>query len=178
VSDRRRHLSAATREGMKRSAKARTCPKCRRRSAMSRIEVADGVGHRCRWCGYERFTSMWPGMGEPIHLLLTERDELLRVAQCGEVEVTEWGERLNFTIDRNDVECDECRSWFDAASGEGSGKAMSTADELALRRVGWWCAEHGVHTDREHERGARCLLRPPGCQPVVIDGACETGKTG
>lgn len=39
----------ATSKGLKRSARKRQCPSCRRKAALT---LAGDGGRRCRWCGY------------------------------------------------------------------------------------------------------------------------------
>lgn len=52
----RRRATTNTVKAMERSAAARQCPKCGRKSALSRVSDEWQFGHYCRWCGYENIT--------------------------------------------------------------------------------------------------------------------------
>jgi hypothetical protein len=51
-----RKATANTVKAMQRSAAARQCPKCERKSALKRFSDDLMYGTACRWCGYENFT--------------------------------------------------------------------------------------------------------------------------
>jgi ribosomal protein L37AE/L43A len=52
--DRTRYHRAQTAAAMRRMAATRQCPRCKRKSALSRHVDGDFCLTVCRWCGYER----------------------------------------------------------------------------------------------------------------------------
>ena len=51
-----RKATANTVKAMERSAGARQCPKCDRKSALKRVSDELMYGTACRWCDYESIT--------------------------------------------------------------------------------------------------------------------------
>lgn len=54
IHDSHRGRSGNFSAAMRRSAEARRCPHCARKSALSRVETEFVTANVCRWCGYAR----------------------------------------------------------------------------------------------------------------------------